>query len=950
MNFISFNDDPNISQFDVAILIKETSMSKRMLENYYVDPLRLGGVPQSTIMAAPLIYFNNKASKSTMLGHIDDLVPYLQSMKVKYIMCADANYYKVLTKQTKAEIFLDEAKPCVIKGLEDVKVIYNLNYSSLAYNPAQSEKVEIGNNTMIATYGGVDSAISFEFTAERYPVNFSEIKAELESLHQYDELACDIEAFSLRLGEAGIASISFAESTTSGSAFLVDYKPTAPTGGLFGTKVKNKPVRKLLREFFETYKGNLTWHGSAYDLKQLVWELFMDHPLDYKGMVDGTQLMTKNFDDTRMIAFLCLNSTSRPDLGLKALAYPYAGNYGEEEIKNVLKIEPFQLLKYNLKDTCCTLWVKDQYWDRMIAEKQYNVYQDFLDMQRVLIQTELHGMPMNEQRRIEVEEKFIKKRESLKSVIVNSDYVFDAETILIDREVGKANAKLKKLRKTADDFNDFQFNPGSSTQLQVLLHSVMELPVLKLTPNKEPKTDADTLKLLIHKAEDPEAKELIQTIIEYSELCTVINTFMKAFAEGMLKADGRRYLHGNFNIAKVKSGRLSSSEPNLQNLPSGSTYGKDIKSIFEAPIDKLFAYSDFNSLEDYISALLSKDPNKMKVYLGHEIFEIVADGKTILVRDDSEIRHHGEVFKVIDYAQMNCKNIKEIFPFDGQYDEMFKEFHDVGKGKVTITKVGNSNKYDGHSLRAFFYFPSRVPGIVDNVKSINMIKLKFEPVRGDSKGPTFMMTYGGSEHGLVDKFGFSKKEAKEIYNNYHTLYAESDAYTQRRIDEAAELGYMVLAFGLRIRCPLLKNTIRKSGVQAKGTSEDERTLGNAIGQSYGQLNNRAMVAFMDKVWASEYRYAIFPIAPIHDASYYILDDDIGAVKFLNENLIKEMQWQEDPLIAHDRVKIGAELDIAYPSWAKPFTIPNNATKAQILELRDKHLAKLEEEANKKKAS
>lgn len=161
---------------------------------------------------------------------------------------------------------------------------------------------------------------------------------------------------------------------------------------------------------------------------------------------------------------------------------------------------------------------------------------------------------------------------------------------------------------------------------------------------------------------------------------------------------------------------------------------------------------------------------------------------------------------------------------------------------------------------------------------------------------------------------------------------------------------MVLAFGLRIRCPLLKNTIRKSGVQAKGTSEDERTLGNAIGQSYGQLNNRAMVAFMDKVWASEYRYSIFPIAPIHDASYYILDDDIGAVKFLNENLIKEMQWQEDPLIAHDRVKIGAELDIAYPSWAKPFTIPNNATKAQILELRDKHLAKLEEEANKKKAS
>lgn len=55
-----------------------------------------------------------------------------------------------------------------------------------------------------------------------------------------------------------------------------------------------------------------------------------------------------------------------------------------------------------------------------------------------------------------------------------------------------------------------------------------------------------------------------------------------------------------------------------------------------------------------------------------------------------------------------------------------------------------------------------------------------------------------------------------------------------------------------------------------------------------------------------------------------------------------MQWQEDPLIAHDRVKIGAELDIAYPNWAYPFTIPNDADAQTILELKEKHIAYLKE--------
>ena len=942
MNLIKFCDNGQ-SQFDVAILIKDTSFSQRMLENYYSNPLVLGGIPETSIMAASLMYHNNKVTKSLMSDHIESLKPVFKTTGIKYILCADSNYYKFLTKQSKAEANLDRAVPCTVPELEHIQVIYTVNYSSLAYNPNQTDKIDLANNTVIAAYSGTTNRISLTFKDERYPVETKSIKKELARLHQFDELGVDIETFSLRLGEAGIASIAFATDIDEGVAFLVDYKPVTPESGNYGVRKTNHEVRALLKEFLDTYQGNITFHGGSYDLKQLVWELYMEHPLDHKNMVDGALHLTRNWDDSRIIAFLCKNSTTRPDLTLKGLAYEYAGDYGEENIKNVLKIDPFQLLRYNLTDSCCTLWVKDKYWDQMFMDQQEHVYQDFLDMQRVLLVTELHGMPMDEDRRIEVDDKLNAMRDAIKERILESNYVLDTEEILIHREVEKANAKLKKLKKTADDFDDLQFNPGSSTQLQVLLHKVLKLPVLKLTPAKEPKTDADTLKLLIHQTEDEEVKALLKDIIDYSEICTVINTFMKAFSEGMLKADGRRYLHGSFNIAKVKSGRLSSSDPNLQNLPAGSTYGKLIKSIFAAPDGKIWTYSDFNSLEDYISALLSKDTNKMKVYLGHEIFEIKTDNETFVVRDDSEVRYHGELIKVRDFALDHCTNNEVIFPFDKQYDELYREVVDLGKGSFTMTKIGNSSKYDGHSIRAFSYFPHKLPGIVDNIKSINSIKDLFDPVRGESKGPTFMLTYGGSEHGLSEKFGFTKKEAKAIYDNYHTLYVESDEYVQKRIDEAAQLGYIVLAFGLRLRCPLLQNTIRKSSYQARGTSEDERTLGNAIGQSYGQLNNRAMVAFMNHVWNSKYKYEIFPIAPIHDASYYISNDDLDAIMFINKYLITEMQWQEDPLIAHDRVKIGAELDVAYPSWAYPFTIPNGADDKTITELKEKHLAKLKKD-------
>lgn len=160
----------------------------------------------------------------------------------------------------------------------------------------------------------------------------------------------------------------------------------------------------------------------------------------------------------------------------------------------------------------------------------------------------------------------------------------------------------------------------------------------------------------------------------------------------------------------------------------------------------------------------------------------------------------------------------------------------------------------------------------------------------------------------------------------------SDEWVDKRLDQASKDGYVTVAFGLRIRTPLLQKTLRNSSSTPHEAQAEGRTAGNAMGQSYGLLNNRAAVAFMEKVWNSPYALRINPSSLIHDASYFIFDNDIEVAHWVNENLIQEMQWQELPEIQHDKVKIGAELDIFYPSWADGITIPNNATQEEILEI------------------
>jgi DNA polymerase-1 len=160
----------------------------------------------------------------------------------------------------------------------------------------------------------------------------------------------------------------------------------------------------------------------------------------------------------------------------------------------------------------------------------------------------------------------------------------------------------------------------------------------------------------------------------------------------------------------------------------------------------------------------------------------------------------------------------------------------------------------------------------------------------------------------------------------------STAWVQGKLNQAAKDGYITGAFGLRVRTPLLAQVVRGGRHTPREAEAEGRTAGNALGQSWCLLNSRAWAATLKIVRDSKYAESIRPCAQIHDAGYVLMRDDIDTLMFLNEHLVREVNWNNHPDIYHPTVGLGGELSIFYPTWKDEIGIPNNATEDEIINI------------------
>lgn len=851
MRYVVFNDQEK-SVYPIALMVRY--LNKREMQPY------VAGIEDDVV--AFTIDTLQKANVSQLKIFAEEMLETLNKVQVEYAIITDGALFKVLTKTQKLDRVGGYVLPCVFPGYEHIYMIYVPSPKQLIYDPSLMQKVNQGMSALAMHRKNVYETPGTDIIKfEAYPRTEQEIGEWLVKVVDQD-LAIDIEAYDLKHYRAGIGTITLCWNKHQGVAFPVDHEEiVGAVQAPFGKQVRNEPVRKMLREFFEERaKRNKTrtlYHNGSYDVYVLTYQLFMDDLLDTEGLLNGLDIMFKGFEDTKLITYLATNSCAGNVLDLKSNAQEFAGDYAED-VKDITIVPMQRLLTYNLVDGLSTWFVYEKFWDKMVNDQQLDIYENlFKPMVVDIVQMQLTGLPVNMEEVKRGKAEMQADSDRAVNAIMASPEVAQLEKWLNQRYADKKNSEWKVKRMTADEADE-KFNLNSPIQLQHLLYQIMGLPVIALTAKKQPSTEGDTLQALVNHTDNDSYKKLLGHIVDFKAVDKILSTFIPAFEASPQASDGWHYLFGFFNIGGTLSGRLSSNGPNLQNLPStGSKYAKIVKKMFSAPKGWLFVGLDFASLEDRISALTTKDPNKLKVY---------TDG------------------------------------------------------------------YDGHSLRAFFYFREQLPDIEDTVESINSIEVKYKPIRQESKAPTFALTYQGTFKTLMVNCGFSEKKAKMIESRYHEMYAVSDAWVQSKLTEAAKVGYVTVAFGLRVRTPLMAQVIHGNRATPHEASAEGRTAGNALGQSYCLLNSRAGMAFNRDVRKSEFRLQIKPCAQIHDAQYFLVRNDLCVVHWLNETLVPHVQWQELPEIQHDEVKLGGELFICHPNWASEIKIPNHATVDQILKI------------------
>lgn len=803
------------------ILIKEDAIVESDLLKYYINPLENKGLDKNNIAVYGLLYEDSKVKAELGKAYLRMLLSKILKLKtVENIIVADSHYFKWLTKQTRVNNSYGETFKPKFDGYENFKVVVVPNYKSLFYTPDNKELITEG---LTAITGFKKPNI---IHSAQYVTDEKEACKLLNYLLTHDALTVDIETTGLHLGSK-LISIAFAWDKHNGVAIHLD-----------------NINQDILKRFFIDYEGIMIFHNALFDCKHLIHNLF-------SSVQEGLNTF-EHVEDSMLYTYIAKNSRIEVKLDLKSNSLVFAGNYGVD-IKNISKLSVNTLLEYNLKDCLATWFVYNKY--KTIVEKQKllepytTIFQPSI---KVLLKMMLTGLPLDNTKVLEVEKELTEKHDIHVKKISEYPEILKFNWALRHKTMVDVNNQLKRKCRPYSDFIDLEFNPKSNNNIRELFYTQLGYEPIDFTETKQAATGSKTLKKLLNVAKEDSHKEILEHLIGIGQTSKILSTFIKAFKKYTVNG----FLHGNFKLGGTQSGRLSSSDPNLQNLPSNSIYGKAIKSCFVAPEGYLWASADFNSLEDRVNAILTKDPNKIKVY---------TDG------------------------------------------------------------------YDGHSLRAYTYFKGQMPDIEDTVESINSIEYKYPELRQKSKGPTFALTYSGTWHTLVSNIGIEKLEAQLIEKQYHDLYSVSDIFTQQNIDFANKHGYMECAFGLRIKCPLLAVTIHNTSLTPYAAVAEARSANNAVTQSWGMLINRALIATNKLIEEADMEYDIYPINTIHDAAYFLVKDDPMSVKFLNDTLIKEMQWNAHPSIASNEVTMEANLEIG-KSWDKQFTLPNNANIFKIKQI------------------
>ena len=207
--------------------------------------------------------------------------------------------------------------------------------------------------------------------------------------------------------------------------------------------------------------------------------------------------------------------------------------------------------------------------------------------------------------------------------------------------------RIKKLEKSAYDLACEEFNLGSTKQLREIFFDKLGYRVIKKTPGGQPSTDEKVL------AELAEEYELPKVLLEHRTLSKLKSTYTDKLPGQISNSTGK--VHTSFHQAVTTTGRLSSSDPNLQNIPIRTEDGRRIRQAFEPSEGHRFISADYSQIELRVMAHMSKDEGLLKAFqegedvhskTASEVFNVDIEEVTTDLRRNAKAINFGLIYGI----------------------------------------------------------------------------------------------------------------------------------------------------------------------------------------------------------------------------------------------------------------------------------------------------------------
>ena len=337
---------------------------------------------------------------------------------------------------------------------------------------------------------------------------------------------------------------------------------------------------------------------------------------------------------------------------------------GKKEI-NIISFEDDNLCKYMAYMSVVPYMAKDSILNKLNETEMYKLYKDIeLPCVYSLYDMEKNGIKVDK-------DALIKYGDNLK-------------------------AKIDELTNKIYELAGKEFNINSTRQLGEILFEEMGLK-----SGKKTKTGYSTSVEVLEKIADQH--EIIPLILEYRQLAKLNSTYVEGLS-GYVMSDGR--IHGKFNQTVTATGRISSTEPNLQNIPTRLPLGREIRKVFIPEDGYVFLDADYSQIELRVLAHLSGDETLIDAYnkdadihaiTASEVFDVPLDEVTDLMRRKAKAVNFGIVYGISSFGLGQDLDIsrKEA---EGYIEKYFATY---GKVKDFLDETVSNAKKTGYSITMF---------------------------------------------------------------------------------------------------------------------------------------------------------------------------------------------------------------------------------------------------------